>query len=240
MASLTSNVDAGLGPAHLKVRRIVPADLRDALAKGLDDFVAMPTFAIFLIVIYPIVGLILLRLTFGYDMLPLVFPLAAGFPLVGPLAGIGLYELSRRRGQGLDISWEALSDFPLTRISAVITFGMLFATIFLRGVGTAMVIYQLTFGTWVPASVEQFTRQVFTTGAGWILIIVGCAAGFLFAVSAFAISVVSIPLLLDRDVSVATAVQTSTIAVLANPVTMALWGLIIASALVIGSFPFFF
>ncbi len=240
MASLTSNVDAGLGPAHLKVRRIVPADLRDALAKGLDDFVAMPTFAIFLIVIYPIVGLILLRLTFGYDMLPLVFPLAAGFPLVGPLAGIGLYELSRRREQGLDISWEALSDFPVTRIRAVITFGMLLATIFLGWLVTAMVIYQLTFGTWVPASVEQFTRQVFTTGAGWILIIVGCAAGFLFAVSAFAISVVSIPLLLDRDVSVATAVQTSTSAVLANPVTMALWGLIIASALVIGSLPFFF
>jgi uncharacterized membrane protein len=240
MASVTSKIDAGLSDAQPNVSRIAPADLVEVLAKGLADFMAVPTFAIFLILIYPVVGLTLLRLTFGYDLLPLVFPLAAGFPLIGPFAGIGLYELSRRREQGLDISWQALNDLHIPCIRGVIAFGVLLAAIFFAWLGTAMVIYQMTFGTWVPASVGAFAQEVFTTPAGWTLIVVGCAVGFLFAVVAFSISVVSIPLLLDRDVGLAVAIQTSTRAVSANPVTMALWALIIAGALVIGSLPFFF
>ncbi len=84
------------------VRSIGPADLEDALVKGLDDFWAMPTHVVFLSLIYPVVGLALGRATFGYDIVPLLFPLAAGFALIGPFAAIGLYELSRRRELGLD------------------------------------------------------------------------------------------------------------------------------------------
>ena len=79
------------------IRRISVADLGDVLARGLDDFGAYRTDVIFLCVIYPLVGLLLARLAFGYEMLPLVFPLASGFALVGPLAAVGLYEMSRRR-----------------------------------------------------------------------------------------------------------------------------------------------
>src|SRR5438093_160895 len=86
------------------VRSIGLADLRDALARGIDDFKAMPSHTLFLGLIYPVVGLVLSRFALGYDVLPLLFPLAAGFALVGPLAAIGLYELSRRREQGLDVS----------------------------------------------------------------------------------------------------------------------------------------
>jgi uncharacterized membrane protein len=240
MAIATSKVATGVSEAQPLVSRITPADLVDVLAKGLTDFMAVPTFAIFLILIYPFVGLTLLRLTFGYNLLPLVFPLAAGFPLIGPFAGIGLYELSRRREQGLDISWQALSDFHIPCIRGVILFGVLLAAIFFAWLGAAMVIYQFAFGTWVPATVSQFVQQVFTTPAGWTLIVVGCAVGFAFAVVAFSISVVSIPLLLDKDVSLGTAIQTSVRAVVANPVTMAMWALIIVAALVIGSIPFFF
>ena len=92
------------------VRTITLTDLRDALAKGLDDFWAMPTHVIFLSLIYPIVGIALGSATFGYDVVPLLFPLAAGFALIGPFAAIGLYELSRRREQGLDTSWRHVFD----------------------------------------------------------------------------------------------------------------------------------
>ena len=91
------------------MRSIGPADLRDALAKGVDDFRAMPTHVIFLCLIYPIVGLALGSATFGYDVVPLLYPLAAGFALIGPFAAIGLYELSRRRELGLDTSWSMRS-----------------------------------------------------------------------------------------------------------------------------------
>src|SRR5215831_8986277 len=92
------------------VRTITLVDLRDALAKGVDDFWAMPTHVIFLSLIYPIVGIALGSATFGYDVVPLLFPLAAGFALIGPFAAIGLYELSRRREQGLDTSWRHAFD----------------------------------------------------------------------------------------------------------------------------------
>lgn len=240
MTSANLDIDVGVSPAHPNVRRIGPADLRDALAKGLDDFVALPTFSIFLVLIYPIVGLILFRLAFGYDMLPLVFPLIAGFTLIGPLAAIGLYELSRRREQGLDVSWEALKDFHFPCIRDIAALGVVLMGIFFAWLAAAMVIYQLTFGSWVPPTIAEFARQLFTTSSGWALIVVGCGVGFIFAVVSFTISVVSVPLLLDRDVGLATAVLTSVNAVLANPVTMALWGLIVVGALIIGSLPFLF
>jgi uncharacterized membrane protein len=235
-----STFDAGVSHAQPSVRRITPSDLTDALAKGLDDFMAMPTFSVFLVVIYPIVGLVLLRLSFGYDMLPLVFPLMAGFALLGPLATIGIYELSRRREQGLDVSWDALNDVHWPCVRAILVLGLALVMLFLAWLGAAMAIYQLTFGDWVPPSVSEFARQIFTTQAGWTLIMVGWAVGFFFAVVVFAISVVSFPLLLDRDVGVVTAVLTSLRAVVANPVTMALWGCIVAGALAMGSLPFFF
>ena len=80
-------------PGEPVVHSIGLADLRDAVAKGIEDFKAVPSHAVFLCIIYPVIGLILGRLLFGYDMLPLVFPIFAGFALVGPFAAVGLYEL---------------------------------------------------------------------------------------------------------------------------------------------------
>src|SRR4029453_7199044 len=97
-------VGAGSRPAQPVVRKIGLSDLRDALAKGANDFYAMPTHAIFLCIIYPIFGFILARLAFGYSILPLLFPLATEFALVGPGGALGLNELSRRREAGLDTS----------------------------------------------------------------------------------------------------------------------------------------
>src|SRR5260221_802132 len=102
------------------VRRIGATDLRDVLARGLDDFGAHRSDVIFLCVIYPVVGLVLGRLAFGYGVLPLLFPLASGFALVGPLAAVGLYEMSRRREQGISDSWaDAFGVFASPSIGAI-------------------------------------------------------------------------------------------------------------------------
>jgi uncharacterized membrane protein len=237
MAAVNSSLNAEDSVGQPTVRKIGLPDLRDALQKGINDFFAMPTHSIFLIVIYPIVGIILLRLSFGYDVLPVVFPLVAGYALLGPLAAIGLYEMSRRREQGLPASWEALSVFSLLRVRSIATLGLILMVIFLAWLGAAMIVYQSTFGGWTPASVGEFASQVFTTSAGWTLMFVGCGVGFLFALLSFAVGVVSFPMLVDRDVGVVTAVQTSFRAVAANPVTMAAWGLIVAGVLLIGTLP---
>jgi len=228
------------GPAQPMVRKIDMSDLRDALAKGLADFNAMPTHLVFLCLIYPIVTLVAARTYAGYEVLPLVFPLLAGYTLIGPLVAIGMYELSRRREQGLDISrWHAFDVLRLPSIRAIATLGLVLMVIYFEWLFAAQAIYELYFGGAAPVSVLEFTRQVFTTASGWGLIIVGSGVGFLFAVAVFTLSVVSFPLLLDRGVDVLTAVMTSVRAVLANPITMAMWGLIVAGALLIGSLPLF-
>ena len=232
---------ASLSDAPPKVRRIGFTDLKDALARGLDDFRAMPSHAVFLCLIYPVVGFALARLVLGYNVLPLLFPLAAGFALIGPLAAVGLYEMSRRREQGLEVSWRnALDVFRSPSLGAIAALGLLLVAVFLVWIAVAQAIYVATFGYAPAASMPDFVNQVLTTPAGWALIVVGNGIGFLFAVLVLTVSVVSFPLLLDRDVGAAVAVLTSVRAVLANPIAMAVWGLIVAALLIVGSLPAFF
>jgi uncharacterized membrane protein len=234
-------VGAGTHPAQPVIRRIDVSDLRDALAKGVDDFYAMPTHAMFLCIIYPIVGLVLARLTFGYSILPLLYPLVSGFALVGPVAALGLYELSRRKEAGLETSaTNALGVLESSSVGAIVALGLLLFAIFMIWVAIANAIYISNFGYAPPPSVEAFLYDVLTTRAGWTLIIVGNGVGLLFAIVVLTVSVVSFPLLLDRDVGAAVALLTSIRAVARNPLTMIVWGLIVAALLVIGSLPLFF
>ena len=231
---------AGDSPAYPIVRKIGVADLKDAVAKGIDDFLAMPTHVIFLAVIYPVVGLLLAAITFGYDLIPLLFPLAGGFALIGPFAAIGLYELSRQRERGVEVSWKhAFGLLRYPSLDAIAAMGLVLMIVFLVWLATAQLLYQSLFGYALPESIRQFLSDILTTPAGWTLIIAGNGIGFLFAALAMTISVVSFPLLLDRDVGAIVAMHTSVRAVLRNPLMMAVWGLFVAAALVIGSLPFF-
>ena len=224
----------------LPVRQITLTDLREALARGFDDFAAFRTDVAFLCVVYPIVGLVLARLVFGYDLLPLLFPLASGFALVGPVAAVGLYEMSRRREAGAEAGWaDAFAVFRAPAFGSIVLFGLMLMAIFLLWLNVAIAIYDMTLGPEPPASAATFVQAVFTTEAGWTMIVVGIGVGFLFAVFVLSISVVSVPLLLDREVGLASAMLTSLRAVAVNPGPMAVWGFIVAAGLVLGSIPLF-
>jgi uncharacterized membrane protein len=240
MPNLHVLTGAGESPAYPIVRKIGFADLKDAVAKGVDDFWAAPTHVIFLAIIYPLVGLFLARMTFGLHVMPLLYPLAAGYALIGPFAAIGLYEMSRQREQGVDVTWKhAFGVLRNPSLDSIAALGMVLMIVFLIWLVVAEALVQSLLGYGSPQSIGQFVRDVLTTSAGWTLIIVGNGIGFLFAVFALTIGVVSFPLLLDRDVGAIVAAQTSVRAVLRNPLMMAVWGLFVAVALVIGSLPFF-
>ena len=228
--------DAGHALPH--VRKIHVSDLKDALMKGLDDFWAMPSHVVFLGAIYPIIGIILARMVLGQDVLPLLFPLIAGFALIGPFAATGLYELSRRRERGMATGWsQAFSVLRSQSFGSILALGVLLLGIFVCWLYAAQSIYEYTFGDLAPVSMATFVQQVLTTPQGWTLFLVGNAVGFVFAVFVLAISVVSFPLLLDRHIGVMQAVATSIRATVTNPLPIALWGLIVAVALFVGSIP---
>jgi uncharacterized membrane protein len=219
------------------IRKIGTADVWQALSQGIGDFLAVPTHVLFACILYPVASIVLARLLFGYGILHLIFPMAAGFALLGPFVAIGLYELSRRREAGLDISpARALDVFGRPGIGAIFTLGAVLAAIFVAWLYAANLMYVQLFGS-EPTSPKDFIEQVTTTKQGAELILAGNALGFVFAVVVLVISVVSFPMLVDRDVSVATAVRTSARAALENPLPIALWGLIVAVGLLLGAVP---
>ena len=224
-----------------RIRRISLADLRYALARGIDDFAAFRSDVVFLVFVYPLAGLVLARLAFGYDLLPLLFPLASGFALIGPIAAVCLYEMSRRREAGAEeVGWaDAFAVFRSPAIGSIVLFGLLLLAIFAVWIGVASTIYDLTLGPKPPVSAAAFVHDVFATEPGWTMIGLGIGIGFLFAVAVLAISIVSVPLLLDRDVGLFAAIGASLRAVLANPGPLAVWGMIVAGALVLGTAPLF-
>jgi len=222
------------------VNKITVADLKDALRLGLSDFAAVPSHAVFLILLYPVIGVVLARVLFGYDMMPMIYPLAAGFALVGPVAAVGLYELSRRRENGEDLSVWHLFDVVKSQSSgAILRLGLAMFGLLLLWMFTAHAIYRSTMGVTTFGSIGNFISAVTQTPEGHDLIFAGNLVGLVFALVALVIGTISFPMLVDRDVSASTAARTSVRAFLHNPLTMSLWGLFVAISLAIGMLPMF-
>jgi uncharacterized membrane protein len=242
---VTSAFHVYFGPEGLaatpRVRRIGPDDCFSALKEGLDDFFSMPTYPVFVGLFYAVAGIALFAMTSLGNALHLAFPLAAGFALIGPFVAIGLYEMSRRRERGLAVRGrDAFAVLHSPALPSILALGLILLAIFAAWIFAAELIYMWLYGLNAPAGVIPFFRDVLTTGRGWTLIFVGVLIGFCFAALALAISVVSFPLMLDRDLGLVPAIQASLRVTRANPLAVAFWGLIVAVALVIGSLPVFF
>lgn len=222
------------------VRRISFSDLRVALRAGLDDFMENPTHLLFIGIIYPLVGVVLATWTSGANALPLLFPLASGFALIGPFAAIGLYEISRRREEGMAVSWrDAFAVRSSPALPSIAAVGILLFAVFIAWLLIAQGLYSQLIGPQPPATISAFLGEIFSTPQGWMLIVLGNLIGLIFAVVSLCTSIVAFPLLLDRDVGAYAAVQTSWRAAMTNPVEIAVWGLIVAVLLFIGSLPIF-
>ncbi|TKA95731.1 DUF2189 domain-containing protein [Cereibacter changlensis] len=220
-----------------RVQRIDSEDLRDALRKGLEDMGYFRSDVIFVCLVYPMIGLVLATAAVQ-GSLHLLFPILSGFALVGPVAAVGLYEMSRRREAGLETDWSALADVVRSpRFGAILALALFHLVIFMAWIMAANLIFKATLGSQTLWTLGSFAQAVTGTPEGWAMIGIGMAVGFVFATAVLAISAVSFPLLLDRDVGLVQAVVTSVRVLRRNPETMALWGLIVASALLLGALP---
>lgn len=232
--------------SNIPVRRIGFKDVRWALREGWNDFMGLRGDLLFVGVLYPFVGLIAVLVALDQSLLPLLFPLAAGLSILGPLVAAGFYEMARRRELGDDIRWRHFFDvFAGPAKGPLLALGLVLAGLFVMWLAAAVAIYEAffvdaTLGFRSPGPAGAFIERLFTTPEGWGLIIVGNLVGLMFAVATLMISVVSFPMVVDRpDHEAATAIETSIRACLRNPVEMLAWGLIVAVLLVIGSIPLF-
>jgi uncharacterized membrane protein len=230
----------GLAAPAPVARRLGAADCFAALAEGFDDFLAMPTYPVFVGLFYGVAGIAVAAFSSLGNAIHLIFPLAAGFAIIGPFVAIGLYEMSRRRERGLTVRGrDAFAVLGSPASPSILAFGLLLFAIFAAWIVAAQLLYVWLYGPDPPAALIPFIQDVLTTGRGWALIIVGGIVGFCFAALALCLSAVSIPLMLDRDIGLVPAIDASLRLTRANPLAIALWGLIVAAALVLGSLPLF-
>jgi len=238
----TFHVMAGANDAVARpaVRRIGLSDIRDALARGFDDFRAKPSHYVFLSLIYPISGVVLITWSSGANLLPLIFPLIAGFALLGPFLALGLYEISRRRERGMDTSWlHALEVRHSPALPSILALGAMLVGLFVVWLFVAQALYTSLFGPEPPRSMALFLASIFSSENGLLLMLAGNAIGFCFALVVLATTVIAFPLMLDRDVGAAAAIETSVRATLVNPLPIACWGFIVAVLLMVGTIPLF-
>lgn len=226
--------------ARPQVNRIGMADIRAALRKGAADFAALRSDVIIAVALYPLIGFVLAVWAFHAGQIHLLFPLVAGFPLVGPVAAVGLYEMSRRREQGEKTDWGAALGTLTGRVMGpVLALGLLLVVIFVVWLYAAHLVWAATLGPEPYDSLRAFLGDTLATRPGWMMMLLGTGVGLVFAAVVLCISLVSFPMLIDRPVGVPVALATSLAVVHRNPGAAAAWGLIVGALLLLGSIPLF-
>ena len=235
---------AAAAAAHLgrqpKVRHIDGRDIAEALAAGLADFRAAPLYGLFFGGVYAVGGLFLVWLTFWTGLGYLTYPFAAGFALIGPFVAVGCYEVSRRREAGLPLDPRGVFGVVFDqsrRELGWMAFVTLFVFILWMYQVRILLVLCLGFKSFVTA--EEFLRVVTTTPEGLLFLGLGHVDGAILAFVTFTLTVVSFPLLLDRDVDFITAMITSVKAVVTNPKTMIAWAAIVTALMMLAILPTF-
>ncbi len=234
-------MDTIMAPGEtVAARTLGPEDLRWALAEGWEDFKAKRGDLILLPFIYPVVGVLASLFAFNANLFPLIFPLAGGFALVGPVAASGFYELARRRESGEDSSWWHFLDplkgrarFPIAALTVML------AVIFIAWMVVAQGIYDATLGTLAPATPDDFIRDLFGTSQGLALIAIGNVVGAIFAIVTLAVAAFSFPMVVDKGGDPVLAILASVAVFRRNPGTMIIWGIRVAAILVAAALPLF-
>lgn len=222
------------------VNTITFADVTEAIGAGLRDFQRAPIYGLTFGFAYFLGGILVLLTASALDMLYLTYPIAAGFALAGPLVSIGLYEVSRLIERGEPLSWGRIFRAIGTQTGKEIGW-MSFVVLFVLIIWLYQVrlMVALFLGSESIATMRDFLNTVLTTAPGWTFLAVGHVIGAILSIVLFSLTVVSFPILLDRNVDFITAMITSVRSVAKNPVPMLMWAAIIAALLMAASVPFF-
>ncbi|AWD20702.1 DUF2189 domain-containing protein [Fuscovulum blasticum] len=216
------------------------SDVTDSLRAGWRDFLAAPTYGLFFSCVYVIGGWLVIWAVMAKGQIWWTLPAAAGFPILGPFVACGYYEISRRLEQGIPLRSHDIfrvvfrqKDRQIPSMAAVIVVFFLFWNFL------SHMIFALFLGNATMTNVSS-SLTVFLSPEGLSMLAVGTLVGAAFAMLLFSVTVVSLPMLLDREVDFVTAMLTSLALVRENPVVLLGWGALIAVCLFAGMLPLFF
>lgn len=216
-------------------------DLKEVLQLGIKDFFSAPLYGLFFGGIYVLGGLLLVALFFILNVEWAIYPLAIGFALIGPFIATGLYEISRRKESDVDLNWRSILGViwdQKNRELGWMAFVMLF--VFWVWMYQARTLFVIFFGFGGFATLDGFVEAIFTTSNGLYFLAIGNALGMLISFVLFSVTVISCPLLLDRNVDFVTAMVTSIRTIMKSPVVMIFWGGMVITVVVLSMLPAFF
>jgi uncharacterized membrane protein len=215
-------------------------DLKACLCNGFSDFRQAPMFGLFFGGIFAFGGILIVQSFYAWEKGWLIYPMIVGFPLIGPFAAVGLYEVSRRLSNGLPLKWNEVLSVVSLQTSRQIPY-MAFVILFIFWIWMyqirlliAIILGRMSFSSW-----DSFINIITTTPEGLAFIILGHIVGACFALLLFSVTVVSIPLILDRDIDFVTGMITSVKTVKKSPFVMICWGAFIGITLIVSSIPLF-
>ena len=225
----TADTDAKTTPAQAQprmpeVNAISTGDLIACLKAGLSDFARAPLFGLFFGGVFAIAGIIIVMSVSSWDMPWMIYPFAIGFPIIGPFAAVGLYEVSRRLRAGEPLSWSGvLAKVWAQRFRELSWMAFVMLFVFWIWMYQIRLLIALMLGRMSFSTLDKFLSIIFTTSEGWAFLAVGHVIGAILAMIMFSITVISVPLLMERELDVVTAMITSVKAVLKSPVPMVGW-----------------
>ncbi len=220
--------------------KLTPQDITDALKAGFDDFLAHPVMSGFFGLFYAAFGILFVWCLAWLGKIWMIIPASVGFPLVAPFAAAGLYEMSRRRQTGQSFTWSDILTAMARQRKREMGW-MAFVTLFIFWVW----IYQIRL--WLAIILQDasfsdfagFLNVVFLTPEGWTFLVIGTCAGALLSAALFSVTVIAMPMLLDRETDFVTAMLTSVHVVKENPVVMLTWAAIISATMLLSLVPAF-
>ena len=227
-------------PAMPTVVALTAADVRTALFQGMSDFARAPRFGFFFAAIFALIGIVIVLALTRWDASWMIYPFAIGFPLVGPFAAAGLYEVSRRLQAGQPLDWPGVLGVVWAQRRRELSW-MAFVMLFFFWIWMYQVrlLVAIVLGRMSFSTLDRFFSIVLTTPQGWLFLGIGHVVGAVLALTLFSITVISIPLLMEREIDFVTAMITSLKAVVASPLVMLGWGAVVTLAIIAACIPFF-
>jgi uncharacterized membrane protein len=238
-----ANVTGELGRAATalpEIRTISVADLSASLLEGAADFARAPAIGLAIGAVFAVTGIAVSLALTVWQMSWMIYPFAIGFPLIGPFAAVGLYEVSRRLESGRAPGWRAVLDVVWAqRRREVSWMALTMLFVFWIWMYQVRLLIALVLGRMSFATLDKFVTVVLTTPQGWLFLAIGHVVGAALSLVLFSVTVIAIPMLLDREVDFITAMITSVRSVLASPIVMLGWGITVTVAVLAACVPFF-